>query len=166
MQQDWDKAIEFVLRMEGGYSNDPNDSGGETNFGISKRAYPNLDIKNLTVDKAKEIYMNDYWNPCHCDELASEFAIATFDAAVNEGVKPAIRMLQIALDVDVDCIIGSNTVTATFKATPRMVLKLFALRIQHYYRIIVANPSDRVFDLNWAFRVISLEKLVFTGSDQ
>ena len=55
------RAVKEVLKIEGGYVNNPNDRGGETKYGISKRAYPNVDIKNLTLDKAKQIYYNDYW---------------------------------------------------------------------------------------------------------
>ena len=55
------KAFEKVLRHEGGYVNDPLDLGGETKYGISKRSYPHLDIKNLTLDQAKQIYFRDFW---------------------------------------------------------------------------------------------------------
>ena len=50
-----------VLNHEGGYVDDPDDNGGETNFGISKRAYPRVDIKNLTRKQAIKIYYQDYW---------------------------------------------------------------------------------------------------------
>jgi len=58
----FDKVIDKVLINEGGYVNDPHDSGGETNFGISKRAYPNVNIKELTTAGAKSIYKKDYWD--------------------------------------------------------------------------------------------------------
>ncbi len=61
MEENFEKAMTFIFKWEGGYVNDGNDPGGETNFGISKRAYPNLDIKNLTKDEAKQIYYRDYW---------------------------------------------------------------------------------------------------------
>jgi lysozyme family protein len=57
MRESFDAAISFVLSHEGGYSFDENDPGGETRWGISKRSHPNEDIKNLTVDRAKEIYL-------------------------------------------------------------------------------------------------------------
>ena len=57
----FDKAMNFVGLMEGGYVNDPIDKGGETKYGISKRSYPNLDIKNLTKEQAREIYYKDFW---------------------------------------------------------------------------------------------------------
>ena len=61
MNEGFDKAFEFTIGVEGGYVNDPSDPGGETKFGVSKKSYPNLDIKNLTITQAKEIYYKDYW---------------------------------------------------------------------------------------------------------
>ena len=69
---DFEKAVEFVLRMEGGYVNDPKDPGGETNFGIAKKSYPGVDIKNLTEEQAEEIYKRDYWEKYNIGELASD----------------------------------------------------------------------------------------------
>ena len=59
--------IENVIKHEGGYVNDPSDPGGETKYGISKKAYPKVDIKNLTLDDAIEIYKDDYWLPAKVD---------------------------------------------------------------------------------------------------
>ena len=58
----FDEIIEVVLEHEGGYVNDPKDPGGETNFGIAKRSHPDVDIKNLTKESAKEIYKEVYWD--------------------------------------------------------------------------------------------------------
>ncbi|KKK79728.1 hypothetical protein LCGC14_2830570, partial [marine sediment metagenome] len=63
----FEKSAEKLGIFEGGYSNDKNDAGGETNHGISKRSYPELDIKNLTKDDAKKIFKRDFWNPLNLD---------------------------------------------------------------------------------------------------
>ena len=55
----FDEIIKHVLEHEGGYVNDPKDLGGETKYGITKRFYPDIDIKNLTIEEAKEIYKKD-----------------------------------------------------------------------------------------------------------
>lgn len=90
----FDRAFDMVIGAEGGYSDDPKDPGGETNFGISKRAYPNVDIKGLTLAAAKEIYFRDYWVPADCGYIVDEpMAILVFDCAVNQGVS---RAKQIA----------------------------------------------------------------------
>ena len=92
--KDFDKALKFVLKWEGGYSNDKNDLGGETNFGISKRSYPELDISKLTLKQAKEIYYQNYWLKCDCDELPYPFDIVVFDTAVNMGKRRALEFLD------------------------------------------------------------------------
>src|ERR1044072_8557468 len=87
-------AVEIILAHEGGYSFDPRDPGGETNFGISKRQYPNLNIKDLTRERAKAIYFSDYWNKVRGDSLPFGVALVAFDYAVNAGVSTAIKALQ------------------------------------------------------------------------
>lgn len=92
----FDSAFEIVVIVEDGYSNDSADPGGETKYGISKRAYPQLDIANLTLDQAKLIYMQDYWRACKCDDLPSNMRLLMFDAAVNQGVSAAERFYAAA----------------------------------------------------------------------
>lgn len=91
----FDEAFQRLLGSEGGYSNDPADPGGETNWGISKRSYPTVDIKNLTQDGAKAIYRRDFWNPLGQAQEAVKFQV--FDFAVNGGLSVAIRKLQAAI---------------------------------------------------------------------
>jgi len=105
-------AVERVLMSEGGYVNDANDVGGETHWGVSKRAYPALDIRALTRDDAIAIYWRDYWTAVRGSNLPFPVAIVVFDAAVNQGVKTAIRFLQSALKVLEDGVIGPATIAA------------------------------------------------------
>lgn len=165
MIDDWEPAIEFVLKMEGGAAgeHDPKDPGGYTKFGISSKAYPTVDIAALTLEEAKTIYHRDYWLTCRCDELPRRFAIAVFDMAVNQGVGKARRILQMTLDVDVDGVIGDKTVAAAHKASPRRFLLFLANRIAEYARTIAANDKLLVFAVNWAFRVLSLKELLDTA---
>ena len=93
-KNDFEKALKFVLKWEGGYSNDPRDPGGETKYGISKRSYPNEDIKNMTLERAKEIYYQNYWLKTGCDGLPFPFNIIVFDTAVNMGRKRASEFLN------------------------------------------------------------------------
>lgn len=105
-------AVVLVFNHEGGYVNDPHDAGGETNFGISKRAYPHLNIKDLTREEAQKIYKDDYWNKIRGDSLPFPIALIAFDMAVNMGVKTAIKALQSVLGVRVDGIFGDRTMEA------------------------------------------------------
>lgn len=93
----FDVAFDRLIGSEGGYSNDPNDPGGETNWGISKRSYPNVDIKKLTRDGAKAIYLRDFWQRVGGDDLFDGVAFQAFDFAVNSGIETAVRYLQRAL---------------------------------------------------------------------
>ena len=108
----FDAAVGFVLRHEGGYVNDPEDAGGETNWGISRRAYPDLPIALLTREEAVEIYRRDYWQAARCDDLPGQVALLVFDAAVNQGPDAAVRMLQEELGVSVDGDLGPLTLAA------------------------------------------------------
>jgi lysozyme family protein len=111
----FEKSFSLLIDFEGGYSNNPKDPGGETKFGISKRAYPNLNIKNLTEDQAKEIYKKDYWDACRCAELPEFLKYSVFDYAVNSGPKKAVEVMQEILSEfgfpigGVDGIIGPKT---------------------------------------------------------
>jgi lysozyme family protein len=162
----WDASIAFVLEMEGGYTLDPNDPGGETKYGISKKAYPNLDIKNLTIDQAKDIYHRDYWNECRCDHLPFPFAVAVFDMAVNQGTGKAIKTLQHTLGVTVDGIMGSMTLDAARNAEPRKLKLFLAHRLEAYEKLMAANQALLVFALNWSFRVLALAEMIFVNRDE
>jgi lysozyme family protein len=105
----FDIAFDRLMGSEGGYVNDPQDPGGETQWGISKRSYPNLDIKAITRDQAKEIYRSDFWNRIHADELADGVAFQAFDFAVNSGIETAVRCLQRAVGAAPDGHWGPET---------------------------------------------------------
>jgi lysozyme family protein len=87
----FDAVMAFVLREEGGYVNNPADPGGETKYGISKRAHPTVDIAALTVEDAKKIYRRNYWDPLGLDAEKFGPALVIMDCAVNQGVKRAMQ---------------------------------------------------------------------------
>lgn len=99
-RKDFEKAVAFTIKWEGGYVNDPDDPGGETKYGITKKSYPDIDIKSLTVDDAKEIYWNDYWLKSGCENLEPKTAVAVFDTAVNTGVGKTLQFLEKASGTD------------------------------------------------------------------
>lgn len=90
----FEDSLKFVLKWEGGYHNDPNDPGGETNFGICKKWYPHEDIKNMTVERATKIYYENYWLRAGCDRMDFPFNIIVFDTSVNMGVRRAKDFLE------------------------------------------------------------------------
>ncbi len=166
MNNDRETAIDFVLKMEGDYTFDPNDPGGETKYGISKKAYPAHDIKNLSLDEAKSIYLRDYWHACKCDELAYPFSLLVFDTAVNQGVRQGCRLLQMALGVKEDGIIGDKTIEASHKAGRSSVKKFLAERLVAYARLMASNSNLLVFSFNWFHRVLSLTEIVFDDTEK
>ena len=114
----FERAVEKLLSHEGGYVNDPDDPGGETCFGISKRFYPDMNIKGLTREKAEKIYFRDFWVPGRFGEFDQEnVAEKIFDLSVNMGLRKAAVILQLALvftgmKVTVDGIVGPETIGA------------------------------------------------------
>jgi len=125
-----------LLPLEGGYVNDPQDAGGETKYGISKHAYPDVDIANLTIDQALAIYKRDFWDKIHGDELPLVIANQLLDFAVNAGLQTSIRKGQDALGVADDGHWGSVTQAAMASATPGpFTAKFAALKIRHYTRL-------------------------------
>ena len=151
----FERAFAFVTRsdIEGGYVNDPHDPGGETNFGISKRAYPQLNIAALTSGQAKEIYYRDYWLSAGCETLPDRVAIATFDSAVNQGVGRARRLLQRAVRVRVDGKIGPIT-RAAIAATAEDTLLLEFL--SHRLRAYAETRNARRYMRGWSRRILAL----------
>lgn len=153
----FEEAVEHVLSSEGGYSNHPDDAGLETQWGISKRAYPNLNIRALTRDQAKEIYRRDYWNAASCNELPESIRLVHFDCAVNAGLGAAAKMLQEALKVTVDGVIGPKTLAAAGTADQYELREDYLwLRARHYARISRGSPSQQKFLPGWILRLISV----------
>lgn len=146
----FDTLIERVLGHEGGYVNNAADPGGETQWGIAKRSYPTLDIKNLTRAAAVEIYRRDFWDRVQGDKLHPAVAFQTLDAAVNHGIGNAVRWLQRAAGVADDGVIGPMTITAIGRREPSdMVLLFNAERIEFYAKLTTWDTFGR----GWARRV-------------
>jgi lysozyme family protein len=117
MLVEFDDIIEIVLHHEGGYVNDPDDPGGETNFGVAKRSHPDVDIANLTKDGAKEIYKEHYWDKNKVESLSEELRHIYFDMCVNQGRGRAVKILQKAANakganLKVDGGMGPMTIAA------------------------------------------------------
>ena len=89
----FEAIIPFIFKWEGGYDNDPDDPGGETKFGIDKRSHPHEDIKNLTKERATEIYRESYWNLFHCEQFPYPLGEVYFNACINCGRGRAVKFL-------------------------------------------------------------------------
>jgi lysozyme family protein len=146
----FDEAFKLVVNHEGGYVNHPHDPGGETMYGISKRSHPMEDIKNLTLERAKQIYLRDYWQAAGCDYVPPKARFSLFDTAVNSGVKRAIVFLQRAVGAEDDGIIGPKTLML-LEATPPAV---FIARFNgHRLQFMSTLPTWPSFGRGWANRI-------------
>jgi lysozyme family protein len=147
---DFDSSFSALIGNEGGYTNDPRDPGGETMFGISKRAYPTEDIANLTLDRAKLIYRRDYWGPAGCDAVPDALKFHLFDTAVNQGVRTAVRVVQNAVGETPDGILGPLTLQAISTMDANKALLRFAgARLIAY----TSTPGWADFGRGWVNRV-------------
>ena len=128
----FDAAFALIVGEEGGYVFDPRDRGGETKFGISRRAYPWIDIASLSLQGAKDIYQRDYWQKHRCGDMPWRWALAVFDCAVNQG--SAIELAQTTLRLGVDGIAGRETFIAMARAQDDDFQSYLALRAERYAR--------------------------------
>lgn len=146
----FDQAFEKLIGHEGGYVNNEKDPGGETNFGISKRSYPDEDIKGMTPERAKALYLRDFWTPLACDELPAPIRFDVFDMAVNSGKVRAARMLQQAVFAQTDGVIGPRTLTGIRTMNPDCLIRRFnGLRLE----FMTGLQTWDEFGRGWARRI-------------
>jgi lysozyme family protein len=144
------KSINRILGIEGGYVNNAADPGGETNWGISKRSYPNLDIATLTRDEAIAIYERDFWNKINGDDLPPGVGYQCMDFAVNSGVGTALRALQRAVGVADDGVFGPASLAALKAQDAADTIMRFVAERLMFMSGLSAWPS---FGRGWARRI-------------
>ena len=155
----FDEIIDDVLKSEGGskVTKDPSDPGGTTKYGISQRAYPDLDIENLSEKDAIEIYYNDYWIPSKAMQVPIQIREIYFDMVVNFGRRGAVRVLQQACngkntyDIAVDGGIGPATLGACKNLEPE---RLRAYRVLKFANIVLKRPSQKKYWYGWFRRAL------------
>jgi lysozyme family protein len=161
----YDQAFIIVVGIEGGLSLDPNDRGNwtggavgsgqlkGTKYGVSAMAYPNEDIANLTIDRAKLLFKQDYWDRVSGDDIPAVIAFGMFDAAVNEGVGGSIKLVQKALGVTVDGVLGPQTLARLNAANVGVFSRTFAIeRIVAYSSMVLWHADGD----GWVGRVLDV----------
>lgn len=154
------QAVEVVLKHEGGYVNNPNDPGGETKYGISKRSYPHLDITGLTREQAIEIYRQDWWEKYQYGKIENlKVATKVFDLSVNMGPAQAHMILQGAVNfvidsgLKVDGILGPKTLVATNAVDAEKVRQVMRYKAaEYYYALAKRRAESRAFLMGWLNR--------------
>jgi hypothetical protein len=137
MRENFQIACQFVLDHEGGYVNDPDDPGGETNFGIAKRYHPDVDIKSLTKQEAAEIYFKEYWMKLS-DNLPFPLDIAAMDCSVNLGITRTQNLMADSPSSDL----------------------LLMRRIRYYTDKVIESPVKLKFFFGWMSRVMDLKATI------
>lgn len=164
----FDRAMQFVLRFEGGFVDHVADPGGATNHGISLRfAVSNGtlvdldrdgdvdadDIRLVTPAIAAEIYRANFWDAVRGDDLPAIVAVVAFDAAINCGAARAVRWLQAAVGASQDGVLGPRTLAALRASDHRAVAsEMIAQRFAHHAGL----PTWRTFGMGWARRCSAL----------
>jgi lysozyme family protein len=150
------KFIRKILVLEGGskITNDPSDSGGQTKYGISKKAFPNVNVINLTEQQAIDIYKNNFYNVCMIDSINDELlALHVFDFAVNAGIGRSVKTLQKIVGSAQDGVIGAKTLSMVNSGN--FSTEFIQARINFYKSIGVGKNAK--FLKGWLNRVSNLK---------
>lgn len=162
-----DLALKFTLQEEGGYVNNPHDSGGATNHGITQATYdsyrdsmklPRQSVSLITDAEVRTIYDEMYWQPAKCPQLHSPLDVCHFDWTVNHGVPGAIKTLQAALGVEADGVWGPQSASALAISDPVETVQVYnQLRRAWYRNRVEQKPDQAVFLKGWLARVDRLD---------
>ncbi len=176
MAATFDRCLGVVFDAEGGFSDNPDDRGGPTNFGISAGFLESISYdktpEELTRDEARELYQKYFWGPVRGDDLPPPVALVVFDMAVNSGVKTAVRRLQYVLNnyqaMDVDGAMGPRTLAAVQSAYHQyntiFLGELLNSRREYYADLIRKNSSRGVFARGWNNRLNKLLMAVVSNN--
>ncbi|MBS1722726.1 MAG: hypothetical protein JSS66_06925 [Armatimonadetes bacterium] len=166
----FDDCLKFVLKWEGGYTNDPADSGGATNLGIIQTEYDRFrkekglakrSVREITMDEARTIYDTKYWQASHAKWLAAPLNLVVFDTAVNMGVGRACQFLSTALGLE-PSLTWTQAMSDKVHTADHLKTALAMAAQRPFYRIkrILEKPSQKVFLAGWTNRDRELFDLV------
>ncbi|MCI4645990.1 MAG: trypsin-like peptidase domain-containing protein [Hyphomonadaceae bacterium] len=169
----FERVMEFVHKWEGGKVHHPNDPGGRTNMGVTQRVFdqwrddrgqPHMDVFEISLAEASEIYRAKYWSKIKGDELPERIALAAMDFGVNSGPNRAVRYLQGLVGVVDDGVIGPNTLAAVARADAHALFRSYCdARERFYEQIIANNPNLAVFRNGWMNRLNDLRRVGESG---
>lgn len=156
----FEAAVDLILDLEGNdtLTDDPRDPGGVTRYGISQRAFPSADIRNLTREQAIDLYRTHYWARVRGDDLPWPVALAVFDGAVNQGQGTAVKALQRAVGVSADGVLGQATIAAVRTLPASEVLK----RVMQERMAKYLSLNKPEYTRGWANRIIAVTVAALT----
>ena len=171
----FEDCLTRILKHEGGYVNDPLDSGGRTNLGVTQKVWEEFvghpvteaDMKALIPQKIAPMYKLKYWNPSYCEVLPKGLDYVVFDFAVNAGTGRSVKTLQQAIGCVADGVIGPKTMAAINDANPKdLIAKFSDARADFYQGIVARKPDQARFIKGWLNRVEESRKLALEEYDQ
>lgn len=166
----FERAFNFTVRRweaggdpEGGYVNHPSDPGGETRWGVSKRAHPDLDIRALTEEQARAVYREGYWDPIRGDELPPGVGLAVFDWVVHSDRRTVVvPRLQRLVGAKPDGLLGPKTSAAIWGAAPDpardadLAERIVDSRVRFLVGLMRGSERYRAFEVGWMRRMASV----------
>lgn len=157
----------FILRWEGGFVNDPNDSGGATNKGVTLATYRRYkgesalvdDLKAITDEDWDAIFKTMYWDKFKADEIASQtVANLCVDWLWMSGTK-AIKYVQRLIGATEDGIVGKQTLALLNAKGDGLVLPIYNYRKDFFHCIVANRPKKKRFLRGWLNRLNALMDL-------
>lgn len=149
-------CLDFTLRAEGGWSNNPADPGGATMKGVTLRTFRHFypgstvsQLRNITDAQLARIYHIGYWEPVHGDDMPSGVDLVCFDMAVNAGPGRSVIMLQDAVGAHADGVIGPRTLAAIQATKPLSIINSMIEAQRAYYRSLATFST---FGKGWLAR--------------
>ena len=171
MIQNFEKSLHFVLQSEGGFVDNPLDSGGATMKGITLKVFQEYrrnkhltseDLRNISNEDIQAIYRQNYWNPVFGNLLNSGCDYVVFDFAVNSGVGRSVKTLQKVVGTSVDGVMGNQTLAAANALDQSSLIIDFSnAKIKFYEDIVMARPNQNVFLKGWLNRVATVKSNAF-----
>ena len=162
MLSNFPASLALVLKSEGGFVNHRNDPGGMTNLGVTRNVWKEwvkhevdeTEMRSLTPELVAPLYKTNYWDACKCSDLPIGVDYVVFDSAVNMGVFRAAKILQAALGVTADGVIGRATIAAATAADPAELVESFSLGKEAFYQSL---PTFSTFGKGWLNRVAHVQ---------
>jgi len=160
MKDNFDACLTLLLAHEGGYVNHPQDPGGMTNLGVTKRVWEEWtghevdekQMRALTPETVAPLYKRKYWDAIRADELVDGVDYCVFDVAVNSGPGRAVKFLQSCVGVTADGGFGPATMVAVEKAEedPARLVELYCAKRLEFLQSL---KTFETFGKGWSRRV-------------
>jgi lysozyme family protein len=157
MTKNFRDCLELVLKSEGGYIDHPKDPGGRTNLGVTQRVWEEWighpatekDMRELTPALVAPMYEMRYWRTSYCEKLPRGLDLLVFSMAVNAGAGRSVKLLQDAIGVVADGVIGPRTMAKINEANVEVLIDKFSEARTAYYKGLKLFP---VFGRGWVAR--------------